>query len=125
MKIHNLSELEALTENQLWSVTDIDLSNSEELEEIPQRVFLCPHVQRINVSGNWISSIPDNILNLSSLITINLRDNNFSEIPRVLFLHNTICDIKFSQDIFTADDVAHLLHLGSISRKEVTIRNNN
>lgn len=75
--------LEQLCTGQLLGITRLDLS--AELTEFPRQIFdLADTLEILNLSGNQLSSLPDNLPRLNKLKVIFCSDNRFTELPAVL-----------------------------------------
>lgn len=78
--MHTLSLLRA---GQLAGITRIDLSC--DLNEFPTEIFeLADSLEILNLSGNALSSLPDDLPRLHKLRIIFCSDNQFTELPKVL-----------------------------------------
>jgi len=75
--------LERLRRGELAGVTRLDLS--EGLTEFPREIFtLANSLEVLNLSGNGLSSLPDDLPRLHRLRILFCSDNRFSEVPSVL-----------------------------------------
>jgi Leucine-rich repeat (LRR) protein len=78
--MHTLSALRA---GDLAGITRLDLSC--ELTEFPSEIFkLADTLEILNLSGNALSSLPDDLYRLHKLRVIFCSDNLFTELPSVL-----------------------------------------
>ena len=75
--------LERLRRGELTGITRLDLS--EDLTEFPREIFtLADSLEVLNLSGNRLSSLPDDLPRLHKLRILFCSDNAFSEVPAVL-----------------------------------------
>lgn len=75
--------LERLRRGELAGITRLDLS--EGLTEFPREIFsLADSLEVLNLSGNQLSSLPDDLPRLHRLRILFCSDNRFSEVPSVL-----------------------------------------
>ncbi|WP_373974696.1 leucine-rich repeat-containing serine/threonine-protein kinase [Chitinibacter sp. SCUT-21] len=75
--------LEQLCTGQLLGITRLDLSAN--LSEFPRQIFdLADTLEILNLSGNQLSSLPDDLPRLHQLKVIFCSDNRFTELPAVL-----------------------------------------
>ncbi|HBB77558.1 MAG TPA: protein kinase, partial [Pseudomonas sp.] len=75
--------LERLRRGELAGVTRLDLSQG--LTEFPREIFtLADSLEVLNLSGNRLSSLPDDLPRLHRLRILFCSDNRFSEVPSVL-----------------------------------------
>jgi hypothetical protein len=75
--------LEQLCTGQLLGITRLDLSAN--LREFPRQIFeLADTLEILNLSGNKLSSLPDDLPRLHKLKVIFCSDNRFTELPAVL-----------------------------------------
>ena len=75
--------LDALRSGQLQGITRLDLAC--DLEEFPREVFdLADTLEVLNLSGNSLSALPDDLSRLNKLRVIFCSDNRFTELPEVL-----------------------------------------
>lgn len=75
--------LERLRRGELAGITRLDLS--EDLTEFPREIFsLADSLEVLNLSGNRLSSLPDDLPRLHRLRILFCSDNCFSEVPAVL-----------------------------------------
>ena len=75
--------LAALRSGQLKGITRLDLSC--DLQEFPQEIFeLADTLEVLNLSGNSLSALPDDLSRLSKLRVIFCSDNRFTQLPEVL-----------------------------------------
>ena len=78
--MHTLAQLRA---GQLHSLKRLDLSAG--LTEFPREVFdLADTLEVLNLTGNALSSLPDDLGRLHKLQVLFCSDNQFSEVPAVL-----------------------------------------
>lgn len=78
-----LSQLERLRAGQLAGVQRLDLSCG--LAEFPREIFsLADTLEILNLSGNALSRLPDDLPRLHKLRIIFCSDNAFTELPKVL-----------------------------------------
>ena len=78
--VHTLSQLQA---GELLGITRLDLSCG--LSEFPPEIFsLADSLEILNLSGNQLRSLPDDLPRLSKLKIIFCSDNCFTELPAVL-----------------------------------------
>ncbi|MEI6428463.1 MAG: COR domain-containing protein [Pseudanabaena sp. ELA607] len=54
------------------------------LTTIPQEIFQLTNLKELSISYNQITAIPDEIANLANLTTLNLNDNQITAIPDVI-----------------------------------------
>ncbi len=75
--------LDALRSGELKGITRLDLSCG--LEEFPQEIFeLADTLEVLNLSGNLLSELPDDLSRLGKLRVIFCSNNRFTELPEVL-----------------------------------------
>lgn len=75
--------LEALRRGELAGITRLDLS--EGLTEFPPEIFaLADSLEVLNLSGNQLSSLPEDLPRLHKLRILFCSDNAFNEVPSVL-----------------------------------------
>jgi len=75
--------LERLRRGELAGITRLDLS--EDLTEFPQEIFtLADSLEVLNLSGNRLSGLPDDLPRLRKLRILFCSDNAFTEVPAVL-----------------------------------------
>ena len=75
--------LAALRSGQLKGVTRLDLAC--DLQEFPREIFdLSETLEVLNLSGNALSVLPDDLSRLSKLKVIFCSDNRFTQLPEVL-----------------------------------------
>ncbi|QLI82367.1 serine/threonine-protein kinase [Chitinibacter fontanus] len=75
--------LEQLCTGQLLGITRLDLSAN--LSEFPRQIFeLADTLEILNLSGNQLNSLPDDLPRLHKLKVIFCSDNHFTELPAVL-----------------------------------------
>lgn len=75
--------LERLRRGELNGITRLDLS--EDLTEFPREIFtLADSLEVLNLSGNRLSSLPDDLHRLHRLRILFCSDNCFSEVPALL-----------------------------------------
>ncbi|MFN3358463.1 MAG: protein kinase [Pseudomonas sp.] len=78
--MHTLAQLKA---GQLAGITRLDLSCG--LTEFPQEIFeLADSLEILNLSGNALSSLPDDLHRLPHLRVLFCSDNAFTELPACL-----------------------------------------
>lgn len=78
--MHTLADLRA---GKLAGIQRLDLSCG--LEQFPREIFdLADSLQVLNLSGNALSSLPDDLHRLTRLEVLFVSDNLFTELPRVL-----------------------------------------
>ncbi|MHC8406575.1 leucine-rich repeat-containing protein kinase family protein [Pseudomonas sp. TMB3-21] len=78
--MHTLAQLRA---GQLSGITRLDLSCG--LTEFPREIFaLADSLEVLNLSGNALSSLPDDLYRLTRLRVIFCSDNLFTELPECL-----------------------------------------
>lgn len=83
VKSESLATLEALRAGQLAGVQRLDLSCG--LSEFPRDIFnLADSLEILNLSGNALTSLPDDLPRLHKLRVIFCSDNHFTELPEVL-----------------------------------------
>ena len=73
---------------KLLTAEDIDLSHKM-LSEVPKNIHLLKNAKLINLSGNWITNISDNLLKTHAK-TLTLSYNSLSIIPEELFQMPTL-----------------------------------
>ncbi|WP_019339199.1 leucine-rich repeat-containing protein kinase family protein [Stutzerimonas stutzeri] len=72
--------VEQLKRGELTGITRLDLS--EELDTFPQEIFdLADSLEVLNLSGNRLSSLPDDLSRLHKLRVLFCSDNPFTELP--------------------------------------------
>jgi len=75
--------LERLRRGELAGITRLDLA--EDLTEFPREIFtLADSLEVLNLSGNRLDSLPDDLPRLHRLRILFCSDNRFSEVPAVL-----------------------------------------
>jgi hypothetical protein len=78
--MHTLAQLRA---GALAGITRLDLSDG--LTEFPQEIFdLADSLEVLNLSGNALSSLPDDLHRLTRLRVLFCSDNRFTELPACL-----------------------------------------
>ncbi|WP_130903001.1 leucine-rich repeat-containing protein kinase family protein [Pseudomonas sp. Sample_23] len=78
--MHTLAQLRA---GELYGITRLDLSCG--LTEFPNEIFqLAETLEVLNLSGNALSSLPDDLHRLTRLRVLFCSDNQFSELPACL-----------------------------------------
>lgn len=83
VKSKSLATLEALRAGQLTGVQRLDLSCG--LREFPRDIFnLADSLEILNLSGNALTRLPDDLPRLHKLRIIFCSDNAFTELPAVL-----------------------------------------
>ena len=72
--------VEQLKRGELTGITRLDLS--EELDTFPREIFdLADSLEVLNLSGNRLSSLPDDLSRLHKLRVLFCSDNPFTELP--------------------------------------------
>jgi len=75
--------LDALRSGQLKGITRLDLTCG--LQEFPQEIFeLADTLEILNLSGNSLSELPDDLPRLSNLRVLFCSENRFTQLPEVL-----------------------------------------
>ena len=75
--------LAALRSGQLKGITRLDLAC--DLREFPREIFeLADTLEVLNLSGNQLSALPDDLSHLSQLRVLFCSDNRFTQLPEVL-----------------------------------------
>ena len=75
--------LEALRSGQLQGITRLDLAC--DLQEFPREIFaLADTLEVLNLSGNALSTLPDDLSRLSKLRVLFCSENRFTQLPEVL-----------------------------------------
>ena len=75
--------LAALRSGQLKGITRLDLAC--DLQEFPQEIFeLADTLEVLNLSGNSLSALPDDLSRLGKLRVLFCSDNRFTQLPEVL-----------------------------------------
>ena len=75
--------LTALRSGQLQGITRLDLAC--DLQEFPREIFaLADTLEVLNLSGNALSTLPDDLSRLSKLRVLFCSDNRFTQLPEVL-----------------------------------------
>jgi hypothetical protein len=75
--------LAALRSGQLKGITRLDLGC--DLQEFPREIFsLADSLEVLNLSGNSLSTLPDDLSRLSKLRVLFCSENRFTELPEVL-----------------------------------------
>ena len=75
--------LDALRSGQLKGITRLDLTC--DLQEFPRDIFeLADTLEILNLSGNSLSELPDDLSRLSKLRVLFCSDNRFTQLPEVL-----------------------------------------
>lgn len=75
--------LAALRSGQLKGITRLDLAC--DLQEFPPEIFeLADSLEVLNLSGNSLSALPDDLPRLSKLRVLFCSDNRFTQLPEVL-----------------------------------------
>jgi Leucine-rich repeat (LRR) protein len=78
--MHTLAQLRA---GELSGITRLDLSCG--LTEFPREIFeLAESLEVLNLSGNALSSLPDDLHRLTRLRVLFCSDNQFTELPQCL-----------------------------------------
>lgn len=94
--------LDTLRSGELKGITRLDLSCG--LQEFPREIFeLADTLEVLNLSGNLLSELPDDLSRLRKLRVLFCSDNRFTELPEVLsscvhlemvgFKANAICEV--------------------------------
>jgi hypothetical protein len=75
--------LDALRSGQLKGITRLDLAC--DLQEFPREIFeLADTLEVLNLSGNSLSALPDDLSRLSKLRVLFCSENRFTQLPEVL-----------------------------------------
>jgi hypothetical protein len=75
--------VDALRSGELKGITRLDLACG--LEEFPREIFeLADTLEVLNLSGNLLSELPDDLSRLSKLRVIFCSENRFTQLPEVL-----------------------------------------
>ena len=75
--------LAALRSGQLQGITRLDLACN--LQQFPREIFaLADTLEILNLSGNALSELPDDLSRLSKLRVLFCSDNRFTQLPEVL-----------------------------------------
>jgi len=75
--------LEALRSGELQGITRLDLAC--DLQEFPREIFaLADSLEILNLSGNSLSTLPDDLSHLGKLRVIFCSNNRFTQLPEVL-----------------------------------------
>jgi Leucine-rich repeat (LRR) protein len=75
--------LAALRSGQLKGITRLDLSC--DLQEFPREIFeLADTLEVLNLSGNALAALPDDLSRLSRLRVLFCSENRFTQLPEVL-----------------------------------------
>jgi hypothetical protein len=75
--------LTALRSGQLQGITRLDLAC--DLQEFPREIFaLADTLEVLNLSGNALSTLPDDLSRLSKLRVLFCSENRFTQLPEVL-----------------------------------------
>jgi hypothetical protein len=75
--------LAALRSGELQGITRLDLAC--DLEEFPREIFeLADSLEVLNLSGNSLAALPDDLSRLSKLRVLFCSDNRFTQLPEVL-----------------------------------------
>ena len=75
--------LTALRSGQLKGITRLDLACN--LQEFPREIFeLADSLEVLNLSGNGLARLPDDLSRLSKLRVLFCSDNRFTQLPEVL-----------------------------------------
>ena len=75
--------LDALRSGQLQGITRLDLTCG--LQEFPREIFeLADTLEVLNLSGNSLSELPDDLSRLSNLRVLFCSENRFTQLPEVL-----------------------------------------
>ena len=97
-----MNTLAQLKAGQLAGITRLDLSCG--LTEFPREIFeLADSLEILNLSGNALSSLPDDLHRLPHLRVLFCSDNNFTEMPACLGQ----C-AKLSMISFKANQISHV-----------------
>ena len=100
--MHTLAQLRA---GQLSGITRLDLA--EDLSEFPQEIFaLADSLEVLNLSGNALSSLPEDLHRLTRLRVLFCSDNRFTELPACVGQCAALTMIGFK-----ANRIAHVLSL--------------
>lgn len=77
------STLASLRSGQLTGITRLDLAC--DLKEFPQEIFgLADSLEVLNLSGNQLTELPDDLSRLTKLRVLFCSENRFTELPEVL-----------------------------------------
>jgi Leucine-rich repeat (LRR) protein len=75
--------LAALRSGQLKGITRLDLAC--DLQEFPREIFeLADTLEVLNLSGNALSALPDDLSRLGKLRVLFCSENRFTQLPEVL-----------------------------------------
>ncbi|MCX7192520.1 MAG: leucine-rich repeat-containing protein kinase family protein [Proteobacteria bacterium] len=78
-----MNTLSLLRSGKLAGITRLDLSCG--LAQFPDEIYdLAESLEILNLSGNALSTLPDDLLRLKKLRVIFCSDNQFTEVPKVL-----------------------------------------
>ena len=78
-----MHSLEQLHRGELAGITRLDLAC--DLTEFPEAIFsLADSLEVLNLSGNQLSRLPDDLPRLHKLRVLFCSDNTFTEVPAVL-----------------------------------------
>ena len=76
---------------ELCQLKKIDLVEKD-LEEFPQALLMMPHLEIINLSGNYIVELPEALFSLNHLLRLDLNGNLLESVPEKLFqMKNLLC----------------------------------
>lgn len=83
---------------QASKVKRLDLSYMDNLEEIPAEVWSLSEITSLDVSGNFISSIPDDIAKLGQLKTLKLNNCEFTSFPQSLLKLDGLEELEMNEN---------------------------
>ncbi|OHS95161.1 hypothetical protein TRFO_10643 [Tritrichomonas foetus] len=100
------------TKNFSKCIVRCDLSFNQ-IEKIPEIFFIdLPHIRFLNIDGNKIQQLPDNILN-TNLVSLNISENPISDLPElpstITHIYGTKCQfVKFPKSVTKLQNLDHL-----------------
>jgi hypothetical protein len=93
-QLHTLQQLQS---GELTGIKHLKLSCG--LTRIPDKIFeLAGTLEILDLSGNQLSSLPDEFIQLKKLRILFLSDNNFTTFPKILFQFTQLSMIGFKSN---------------------------
>lgn len=77
---------------------------------LPEEIGLCQNLTKLELSGNKLDNLPDNLKNLENLTTIILSKNVFTTFPKVLcyMVKLEVADISENSIVEIVDDIENI-----------------
>jgi len=93
--MENISQLQNLEQLTLSSVNTLELNNT---------VPLPKNLRKLDLSDNWLEDLPDNMNNLQKLNSLNISENDFDNIEKLIKKIDSLPIKYFSINCFTRKD---------------------